>query len=118
MSNSYNQQPIVITTVMGAGWKSLQTLNSTNQPVTAQNVGVTIPSQFGINVYKVIWDNPTTAGHTFTIVDPQNSNVLLAGTAGVANQDVEYDFESAPANWRDFKVTTISSGTLYIFYRS
>lgn len=117
MANNYNTQPILIDSVMGAGWRSLQTLNTGNQPATAQNAGLTIPSQFGMNVYKIVWTKPTTIGHTFVIVDPQNSNVLFEGAAGVANQDVEYTFY-APANWRDFKVTTIQSGVLEIFYRS
>ncbi len=105
MANSYNSMPIVINATMSAGWRSLQTLN------TGTNAT-------GIRVFKVIWDAPSTVGNTFEIVDPVDSTVLLTGTCSVASQDIQYNFDENPASWRDFKVTTLSSGTLYIWYRA
>lgn len=118
MANNYNVQPIKLDTAMGSGWRALQTLNTGTLTLTSPaGVVTTVPAQRGIWVTKVIWENPTSVGHTFSISDPNNSGtVLLAGACGVADQDVPYDFVNA-AQWRDFKLTQISSGVLYIYYR-
>ena len=118
MANNYNVAPIKIDTAMTSGWRASQTLNTGTITLTSPSgVVTTVPAQRGLWVIKVIWENPTTVGHTFSISDPNASTtVLLAGACGVAGQDVEYDFVNA-AQWRDFKVTQISSGVLYIYFR-
>jgi hypothetical protein len=118
MANSYNQNPIIINTVMGAGWRSLQTLNTGNLPSNAQQVSGAVTRQWGINVTKVSWTGMTAQGHTFSIVDPNNTAViLLQGTAGAELVDQEYDFTGRMGQWRDFEVSTLTSGTLLIWYR-
>ena len=112
MANSYTSQPIVIDTVMAAGWKAEQAAAATPIFAAAANA-------VGFRVTKVLWVNPTTVSHTFVIVDSNDATlVLLEGTCGVANEDVPYDhFDPIGAPWRDFKVTTLDSGKLYIWYR-
>lgn len=118
LANSYNSCPIKIDTVMASGWKGLQTLNTGNLPSTAQQFSGAVVRQPGLRVFKVEWDGATTIGHTFSIIDPNDNTILLNGTANAASQDIQYDFTENPAHWRDFKVTTLASGILYIWYRS
>lgn len=117
MPNSYNSNPIVITNVMASGWRSLQTLNVGNQPSNAQQVSGRVTRQQGINVTNVTWTGMTAAGHTFVIVDSNDGTVLWQGQAGAELVDQVYDFVGRMGQWRDFKVTTIQSGTLLITYR-
>ena len=118
MANLYNYNPIVLDSTMASGWRALQTLNIGTITLTSPSgVVTTVPAQRGLWVTKVIWENPTTVGHTFSISDPNvAATVLLAGACGVAGQDVEYDFVNA-AQWRDFKLTHLDSGKIFIWYR-
>ena len=101
---------------MGSTWRASQTLNSGNFPTTAQSFTTPTYRQPGFRVTKVLWDNPTAVGHTFSIA-ATDGTVLLSGTCSVADQDIPYDFNDAPVTWKDFQLTQISSGTLYIWYR-
>lgn len=116
MANSYNSLPIIIDTVMASGWRSLQTRNVGNLPANAQQTSGVVTRQWGINVTAVIWTGATTAAHTFNVVDPNDGTVLLAGVAGTTLVDAEYTFDIV-APWRDFKVTQISSGRLFFWFR-
>lgn len=118
MANTYNSKPIILTTTMASGWRALQTLNTGNLPANAQQTSGAVTRQWGIQITKVQWSGMTAAGHTFTIVDPNDSTNLLQGQAGTALVDQEYDFESSAGKWRDFKLTHIDSGTLLLWYRS
>lgn len=105
MANSYNSTPIIINTTFTNGWRANQTIYSgSNQP--------------GFIVEKVIWSAPGASG-SFSVQETSDNMVLLAGTtpASFAGQDVEYDFESMNVVWRNFKVPTLSAGTLYIYPR-
>ena len=107
MSNSYGSMPIVIDSSMASGWRSLNTMNGASAG-SGRN--------YGFRVESLVWVGPSTAGHTFSIIDPNDSTVLAQGTCGVAGADVSYnDFFSK--TWRDFKVSQISSGKLLIYYR-
>ena len=67
-------------------------------------------------VKKVLWFNPTTIGHVFTIHDGTSAtNTLLEGRAEVANQSQNFDFDP-PQLWSDFQVTPIDSGVIYIYF--
>ena len=101
MANSYNVLPVYIDSVMASGFRALQTLNT---------------GQWGFRVAKVVWTGATAQGHTFVIVEPKSSAVLLQGQADADLADVCYDFD-IPQAWRDFKVTTLASGILQIWYR-
>ena len=102
MANSYNSNPIKIDSNLASGWRSVQTLNT---------------KQWGIQVTKVVWNNPG-ASASFSIVDPTDSTVLLQGNtpASYVGPDPEWDFVDS-AKWRDFKVT-VSAGVLLIYYKS
>ena len=103
---------------MGAGWRSLQTLNTGNLPTTLQQLSGAVTRQWGIRVFKVVWKNPG-ASASFSIVDPKDSTILLDDTTpgSYAGPSPFYDFGEHPATWRDFQVT-ISAGTLEIWYRA
>lgn len=117
MANNYNANPIILTATMASGWRALQTLNTGNQPVTLQQVSGAVTRQLGITVSQVVWTGMTAQAHTFSIIDPNDSTILLQGTAGSALTDQFYAFNDAAIPWRDFKVSQLSSGTIMIWYR-
>ena len=67
-------------------------------------------------VEKVLWETPVTPGDTVSIVDAQG-NVLLPLTCEVASQSQIVDWSAHPKIWRDFQVSTLASGILYIYLR-
>jgi hypothetical protein len=67
-------------------------------------------------IEKVYWKTPASQGDTVSIVDAQG-NVLLPLACEVAGQSQIIDWSARPKIWRDFQVTTLSSGTLFIFLR-
>jgi hypothetical protein len=103
VANNYNTKPIYLDSTMASGWRALQTLN--------------VGTQWGFNVSYVEWQAPVSAGDKFVIVDPASSAVLLEGSCGQANADVPFDLGDTLPAWRDFKVTTLNSGILLIWYR-
>ena len=118
MANVYNANPIKLDTVMASGWRALQTLNTGNLPANAQQVSGSVTRQWGIEVVKVQWTGMTAAGHTFSIIDPNDSTILLQGQAGTTLTDQLYDLAGNASKWRDFKLSQISSGILFIWYRA
>lgn len=98
------------------GWRGAQTLNVGYIPSNAQQVSGPVPRQTGLFVEGVLWTGATATGHTFSIVDPTSGTVLLAGVAGTTLIDVQYIFDNA-INWRDFAITQLSSGSVYVWYR-
>jgi hypothetical protein len=101
MSNLLATNPIILTATMGSTFQaSLPTINQ--RPY--------------ILVEKVLWETPATPGDTVAIVD-SNGNVLLPLTCEVASQSQIVDWSAHPRIWRDFQVSTLASGTLYIYLR-
>jgi len=92
MANDLATRPIKVDTVMGAG------------------AGLGRP----LKVTSVYWFNPTSVGDTFTIIDPVSSKVLLQGRAEADAQSQIFDF-AAPQDWRDFRVSALVSGILFIY---
>ncbi len=94
MANDLTARPLKIDTVMGAS-------AALGRP---------------LRVTKVYWENPTTAGHTFVIADGQGTEILLEGRASTADVGalVSIDFP-VPVRWKDFRVITLGSGTLWIY---
>lgn len=117
MANDLNANPIIVDTAMADFWRTLQTLNTGNLPATAQSGSLVTKRQFGINVTKIIWADPVISGNQVIIIAPDN-RVLFSATieADLDNQD--YDFNGLMGQWKDFKVTQIDGGTLYIYYRA
>ena len=99
MSNSLLQDPIILTQAMTGTYKTLSGL-----------------VDLALRIERVLWVGPVSPGDTFTIVDA-NGYVLLSRTCSVAHQDVDTDFNANPELWRDFQLSQISSGTLYIYLR-
>jgi hypothetical protein len=100
MANAFGN-PITITATMGATWRN-----------TAGNGA---PANQDITIQKIIWDGATAAG-TF-VIQYGDGTQFLAGTAQATTNPnpVIYDFIGGRRIF-DFKVTTLSSGTLQIFY--
>jgi hypothetical protein len=73
------------------------------------------PSNASINVQKIVWDGATAAG-TF-VIQYGDATTMLAGTAQATTNPppVNYDFFGGRV-LNDFKVSTLSSGKLYIYY--
>lgn len=72
-----------------------------------------------IKIYKVIWSNPGASG-SFSISDgAATPSVLLADStpAAYVDQSVKYEFASDAPMWKNFKITALTAGTLYIYYR-
>lgn len=81
---------------------------------------ISVPTGQGkpIKVKKIQWMSPGASG-SFVITDNSSAaNVLFQGAtpASFAGQDVEYDFAGDEQQWRNWKITTLSAGTLMIFY--
>lgn len=98
-------KPIIITAAMASDFWA--------------TIGI-VAGQFGkpIKVQKIVWNNPGAAA-SFVITDASTAaNVLKQGNTptGYIGPDPEYDFvDEVP--WRNWKVTTLSAGTLFIYYR-
>ena len=77
------------------------------------------PAGFGMTVSKVMWVAPTTLAHTFNIHDGSSgTKTLLTGSASAADVSgiIEMIFP-VPVRWKNFQLSAISSGVLYIFGR-
>jgi tRNA A37 threonylcarbamoyladenosine synthetase subunit TsaC/SUA5/YrdC len=101
MSNSLVQNPIVISSAMTSGYKA--------------SVASSLGTLSTLRIDKIYWENPGTIGDTATIIDPQNLATMFALRCEVANQSQVIDWSARPKLWRDFQVSQISSGTLYIY---
>lgn len=95
MANDLTVRPIKVDTAMGSTYNTAQGRN-------------------GVTVRKVRWVAPTTLAHTFNINDAAGKSIL-AGSASAADvsgtQNIDFD---TPVRWKDFQVSQISSGVLYI----
>lgn len=100
MANNFSGSPVYVDTAMTAGaglGKSLQ-------------------------VFKVIWNNPTAAAQTFQITDTNTGKMLLEGYASSANQSQVFDFifpfqfPSGLEGQNDWKVSTLGGGNLLIYF--
>jgi hypothetical protein len=101
VSTNLLTNPIVLTATMGATFQA-------SLPVINQRPYILVE--------KVLWESPVTPGDAVSIVDSQG-NVLLPLTCEVASQSQIVDWSAHPKIWRDFQVTTLTSGTLYIYLR-
>ena len=101
MSNTLNQNPLVIT-------------NALTSLITTQGASVGFPGgKSGVQVDEIYWYGPVTAGDTFVVTDSAG-NVVRAGKCAVAGQSVSFQQYGRPVT--DLNVTQISSGTIYIYF--
>ena len=124
MANSYNSNPIIINTDMGAGWKSLQTLNAGNLPSNVQQRSGAVARQPGFHLSKIeisVGIGTPTAG-VITVVDPNDSTLLFQSeypAFSTGQAPITFDFEGMSVAWRDFQLT--GTGTNFavarIWYR-
>lgn len=100
MANNLQNNPIVLDAVMAAGYQ-----DSVPAP----------PNGFMIYPRIIHWDNPTTAGHQFRI-DDAGGNILFTATAKAAGQGEYFDVAEG-VRWPDlWKLVTLQSGVLYIYF--
>jgi len=106
MANSFTSNPIVIDTTFTNGYR----VNATSLFAAG--------NPMGLGIFKVIWKTPG-ASASFSIQETSDSLVLLSGStpAAYAGLDPVFDFENMNIVWRNFKVPTLSAGTLYIYAR-
>jgi len=99
--------PIVVEAVMTLSWFN----------------GGGSPNNLAIVPRRILWDNAGAAGHAVLIVDG-NGTVLFKATA-TAQFDSKYAIltggrgslhNRGGARWKDFQVTQLDSGQLYIWY--
>jgi hypothetical protein len=99
-SNSYGNPMVLVTTTAA----TLRNTSNTN-----------LPANQSISVRKVVWDGPTAAGN-FSL-QYGDGTTLLSGTAGATTNPnpITYDFPGGLPVY-DFKVATVSSGTILLYY--
>jgi hypothetical protein len=98
VANNLTQTPIIITAAMSQSWKAA--------------ILAAYGSFQNLIVRKVLWENVGASGDTVSITDGQ-AVTLLTLTGQGPNIPQQVDF-IPPVRWRDFQVTTISSGQLSI----
>lgn len=102
MANATSGNPIKLDTAV-ANWAALG-----------------LPGQGCIRCYKVIWEQPTSAGDTFTISEADGT-VLLTGKAEAASgavgntQSFTFTKPLLLSYQRGWYLSQISSGALYIY---
>lgn len=67
----------------------------------------------GYFVQQVIWVDPSTAGHTFSISSADGGDKVLL--TGVADADNKTHIFKVNQQWANFEVDTLASGVLYIY---
>ena len=95
MSNSLTTRPIIITSVMGSSFKA----------ATGRTQG--------INPKQIYWASPVAVNDQVIITDPVSGHVLWQAKCAVAAQGFQMDLSGGV--WKDFIVSTIGSGTLFIY---
>jgi hypothetical protein len=101
MANNFTSNPIILDTVMASGYQ-------------ATILGV--PNNLKLYPRVIHWDAPTTAGHQFEIDDAVVGNILFKATCRANNQGEYYEVADGvrwPAQW---KLVTLQSGVLYIYF--
>lgn len=93
--------PIVITAPMGAGYKA--------------STSAALGSFQYLLVEKLYWLNPVTVGDLVVIEDLIAGNTLAEMRCETAGNSQMIDWTAKPKRWADFQVTTLGSGTLFIY---
>lgn len=101
MANALTQNPVIVVAIMAASFKA--SIPAVNQ----------YPY---LLIEKLYWEQPSHVGDTFQI-EANDGTIIAAGQCGVAGVDVTIDWSAHPKIWSDFRVTQLSSGTLFIYLR-
>lgn len=71
-----------------------------------------------LKVTHVVWSGLGTTAITLTVVEPTSGKTIYTRSIpaiAAGHDDVTEDF-AVPLRWRDFKVTVIGGGVLYIYH--
>jgi len=79
--------------------------------VTGSDTGVMTTN--GVRIKKILWDSPTTAGHTLTITDNAGHEIWNRDALAAGN-DIQYVHE-LDQYFRGVNITAHQSGTVWIF---
>jgi len=98
MSNSFARNPIVLDSVMASGYED-------SSP----------PNNLDIYPRVIRWIAPTTAGHQFEI-DDKDGNLLFKATCTANGVDQEFQVAEG-TRWAGlWKLITLQSGTIYLYF--
>lgn len=100
MANNFTSNPIQVDTVF-------------TSPTFAS--ATKLPTNSELTLHEIYWYNPTNIGDTFSITLADGQTVLRNGRCEVANQSQV--FRMWGIRIRNFTVPTLTSGTLFIYYR-
>ena len=95
MANDFESRPIKIDTQMS----NFASTDDSTRPLP-------------YHIKRVYWYNPTTAGHLLEILAASGDHHLIA-RCEVDGQSQWFDLDGEV--WKDFKVSNLDSGTVYIY---
>ena len=93
--------PIVLNAIMASGYKA-----STKSALGSFQY---------LRVEKILWETPVTPGDQMIIEDLIAGNILASLTCDTANVSQCLDWTAKPKRWADFQLTTLSSGTVFLY---
>ena len=100
-TNLLTRNPIIVVAPMASSYKSA--------------VATTLGSLFTLQVAKIQWSDAVSVNDFVRIIDPGSGELLQEIQNVAANSNYFIDFSARPRLWRDFRVSQIDSGTLYIY---
>lgn len=100
MANDLAKNPYKVDTAMANTLRNTAGARFTPGPITIQ---------------KILWVSPVTIADTYNIDSDIAGSIVDRGTCDTAKRDLDHNFIPGQEIF-DFKVTQISSGTLYIFF--
>lgn len=101
MANVVSSTPYSFTSAMAASF---------------HNTSGSTPASGPINIQSIVWETPAHVGDEVTVTDGSGMTLAhwVANKQDVANGAVQIPLQAANAMVKDFQVTAVSSGTLYI----
>lgn len=99
MFNNFSNSPMILDSVMPSTYRNSSPVNN-------------------LSVYplRIYWFNPATIGDTFQFQAPDGSD-LFDGRCEAAGQSQYFDV--APGTeWKDWKLATLASGKLYLYFKT
>ena len=103
MANDFTSLPIKVDTAM---------------TVTYQN-STGCPNNLSLYPLKIYWYDPAATGDTFVITagSATTSQVLFEGRCESTSQSQYFDVASCD-RWKDFSVSTLGSGVLWLYFKT
>ncbi len=83
-----------------------------HNPMTIDTASGTVLREHPLFIKKIVWDEPTTAGHQLSVTD-KNSNPIWHKYAIAGGNGIDYEIE-LNAWYRGLIVPTLGSGIVYI----